>query len=115
MVRPPLRLASATCVLAPSGRHFVFLQRPLCLKPSLHSAVAGVARLAMASPPFIAAAMADFADVAKAAGAGPDMLEYLEARSLHRTATLALVADTWDDVDKKVFRPFADGFLAKGK
>ena len=69
----------------------------------------------MASPPLIAAAMADFADVAKAAGAGPDMLEYLEARSLHRTATLALVADTWDDVDKKVFRPFADGFLAKGK
>ena len=69
----------------------------------------------MASPPLIAAAMADCADVAKAAGAGPDMLEYLEARSLHRTATLALVADTWDDVDKKVFRPFADGFLAKGK
>ena len=68
----------------------------------------------MASPPLIAAAMADFADVAKAAGAGPDMLEYLEARSLHRTATLALVADTWDDVDKKVFRPFADGFLAPG-
>ena len=50
----------------------------------------------MASTPLIAAAMADFADVAKAAGAGPDMLEYLEARSLHRTATLALVADTWD-------------------
>ena len=111
----PLRLASATCVLAPSGRHFFLLQRPLCLKPSLHSAVAGVARPTMASTPLIAAAMADFADVAKAAGAGPDMLEYLEARSLHRTATLALVADTWDDVDKKVFRPFADGFLAKGK
>ena len=111
----PLRLASATCVLAPSGRHFFLLQRPLCLKPSLHSAVAGVARPTMASTPLIAAAMADFADVAKASGAGPDMLEYLEARSLHRTATLALVADTWDDVDKKVFRPFADGFLAKGK
>ena len=47
----PLRLASATCVLAPSGRHFFLLQRPLCLKPSLHSAVAGVARPTMASTP----------------------------------------------------------------
>eukprot|EP00439_Symbiodinium_sp_Y106_P018097 s6942_g2.t1 len=31
-----------------------------------------------------------FADLAAAAGAGPDMLEYLEARSLNRTATLGL-------------------------
>ncbi|CAE7781782.1 unnamed protein product, partial [Symbiodinium necroappetens] len=67
---------------------------------------------AMASAALVSSAMVEFPTLAASAGAGPDMLAYLEARSLNRTATLALVADTWESVDTKVFRPFRDGIVA---
>ena len=44
--------------------------------------------------------MVEFPALAASAGAGPDMLAYLE--------------DTWESVDKKVFRPFRDGVLVAG-
>ncbi|CAE7517835.1 unnamed protein product [Symbiodinium sp. CCMP2592] len=63
----------------------------------------------MAAAPLVASSMVAFGDLATSAGAGPEMLAYLAARSLDRTATLALVADDWADVDSKVFRPYRDG------
>ena len=83
----------------------VFLLCSACLPP-----VAG----AMASAALVSSAMVEFPTLAASAGAGPDLLAYLEARSLNRTATLALVADTWDAVDTKVFRPFRDGVVVAG-
>ena len=68
----------------------------------------------MASAALVSSAMVEFPTLAASAGAGPDMLAYLEARSLNRTATLALVADTWEAVDTKVFRPFRDGVIVAG-
>ncbi|CAE7923243.1 unnamed protein product [Symbiodinium sp. KB8] len=68
----------------------------------------------MASAALVSSAMVEFSTLAASAGSGPDMLAYLEARSLNRTATLALVADTWEAVDTKVFRPFRDGVVVAG-
>ena len=47
----------------------------------------------MALAALVSSAMVEFPALAASAGAGPDMLAYLEARSLNRTATLTLVAD----------------------
>ncbi|CAE7559110.1 unnamed protein product [Symbiodinium sp. CCMP2592] len=66
-------------------------------------------------PHLVADALTDFDDLATSAGAGPDLVEYLRARSLNRTATLALVADEWSDVDARVFQPFRDGDEIAGK
>ncbi|CAE7696681.1 DNMT3A [Symbiodinium sp. CCMP2592] len=66
-------------------------------------------------PQLVADVLTDFDDLATSAGAGPDLVEYLKARSLNRTATLALVADEWSDVDARVFQPFRDGDEIAGK
>ncbi|CAE7802957.1 unnamed protein product [Symbiodinium sp. CCMP2592] len=63
----------------------------------------------------VADVLTDFDDLATSAGAGPDLVEYLKVRSLNRTATLALVADEWSDVDARVFQPFRDGDEIAGK
>ena len=55
-------------------------------------------RLRLSAPVLVSASLTPFEELAAAAGAGPDMLSYLEARSLNRTATLALVADAWAEV-----------------
>ena len=64
---------------------------------------------AMTSPtPTAASAMIDFADLA-AQAAGPDVLAYLKARGIDRTATLALIASAEDAFIRAVADPFVNG------
>ena len=44
--------------------------------------------------PTATAEMISFAELAAQSGAGPTIINYLTARSLHQVPTLALVADT---------------------
>ena len=46
--------------------------------------------------------------------AGPQLIAYLAARNLHRTATLALIANTWPEFEDRVVRPFVDGVEIAG-
>ena len=59
--------------------------------------------------PTAAAQMVPFEDLATGAGAGPDIVGYLKARSLDRVPTLALIADKNEDVDRHVIQPYIDG------
>ena len=59
--------------------------------------------------PTAAAQMVPFEDLATGARAGPDIVQYLKARSLDRVPTLALIADKNDDVDRHVIQPYIDG------
>ena len=58
--------------------------------------------------------MTPFADLAAAAGAGPQLTAYLAARNLHRTATLALIATALPEFEDRVVRPFLEGVEIAG-
>ena len=51
-----------------------------------------------------------FADLAAQAGAGPVVVKYLTMRSMNHVATLALVADNVENLQKYVVQPLVDGF-----
>ena len=53
--------------------------------------------------------MIDFADLAAEAAAGPDVLAYLKARGIDRTATLVLIASAEDAFIQAVAVPFVNG------
>eukprot|EP00435_Cladocopium_sp_Y103_P047932 s2136_g14.t1 len=62
----------------------------------------------MSAPPGVQAM--PLAELAEAAGAGPTILEYLNARGIKTTPTLALIAHSRDDFIAQVVRPLIDGF-----
>ena len=66
------------------------------------------------STPTAASAMIDFADLAAQAAAGPDVLAYLKARGIDRTATLALIASVEDAFIRVVADPFVNGHKVGG-
>ena len=59
--------------------------------------------------PTAAAQMITFDQLTTNAGAGPDIVQYLKARSLDRVATLALIADSAENMDRHVIAPFIAG------
>ena len=66
------------------------------------------------STPTAASAMIDLADLAAQAAAGPDVLAYLKARGIDRTATLALIASAEDAFIRAVADPFVNGHAVGG-
>ena len=64
--------------------------------------------------PTAASAMIDFADLAAQAAAGPNVLAYLKARGIDRTATLALIASAEDVFIRAVADPFVNGHAVGG-
>ena len=69
---------------------------------------------APAAPTLASSMMTPFADLAAAAGAGPQLTAYLAARNLHRTATLALIATALPEFEDRVVRPFLEGVEIAG-
>ena len=69
---------------------------------------------APAAPTLASSMMTPFADLAAAAGAGPQLTAYLAARNLHRTATLALIATALPEFEGRVVRPFLEGVEIAG-
>ena len=64
--------------------------------------------------PTAASAMIDFADLAVLASAEPDVIAYLKARGIDRTATLALIASTDDVFIRAVADPFVNCHVVGG-
>ena len=58
--------------------------------------------------------MIAFADLARQAGAGPPLVDYLTAKGLDRTATLALIVDNVPDLVRQVVEPFTAGCTING-
>ena len=58
--------------------------------------------------------MINFADLAAQAAAGPDVLAYLKARGIDRTATLVLIASAEDVFIRAVADPFVNGHAMGG-
>ena len=71
--------------------------------------MAATLTLAMAASSMIA-----FADLARQAGAGPPLVDYLTAKGLDRTATLALIVDNVADLVRQVVEPFTAGCTING-
>ena len=69
---------------------------------------------APAAPTLASSMMTPFADLAAAAGAGPQLTAYLAARNLHRTATLALIATALPEFEDRVVRLFLEGVEIAG-
>ena len=100
--------ASACLVLGPSPSPCLVMAAPgIPPAPPLPGPAA-------AAPTLASSLMTPFADLAAAAGAGPQLIAYLAARNLHRTATLALIANTWPEFEDRVVRPFVDGVEIAG-
>ena len=52
--------------------------------------------------------------LAAEAGAGPAVVDYLKARSLYHIPTLALVAGSEDEFERRLFGPYKAGFVKDG-
>ena len=70
--------------------------------------------MALATPT-ASSAIAPFAQLAAEANVGPDLLDYLKARSLDRTATLALVASDEAEYIRAIVEPFINGVTINAK
>ena len=69
---------------------------------------------ATSTPATAASSMIAFADLARQAGAGPPLVDYLTAKGLDRTATLALIVDNVPDLVHQVVEPFTAGCTING-
>ncbi len=58
----------------------------------------------------VAAAMTPWAELVAQAGAGPDLEDYLKARNMNRTATLALMGTDEATFRKNVVAPYTAGY-----